>query len=138
MFKSRRTASSAWGTRLCMRRRYEILWLTWKAYGLLIRLYPPDLREVYGDEMREVFRLQTLDAYEKGALELLRVLECAVVELFTCALPSWAQSPGAIVGATSLVTTSVIFLPLLWALQNPIALQHLGREISRGVFQAVR
>lgn len=116
----------------------RILWLTWKAYSLVIWLYPRDLREMHGDEMREVFRRQTLDAYEEGALELFRVLECATLELFTCALPLRAQSPAAIVGATSLLSASVVFLPLLWALHNPIALKHLADSSVALLSQGMR
>lgn len=116
----------------------KILWLTWKAYSLMIWLHPPDLRKMHGDEMREVFRRQTLDSYEEGAFELLRVLECATVELFTYALPLRAQSPAAIVGATSLLSASMIFLSLLWALHHPIAVKHLGDDVCRAVFQALR
>lgn len=116
----------------------RLLRLIWKAYSLSARLYPADLREMHRDEMRDAFRCQTLDAYEKGSFELLRVLGCATVELFTCALPLRAQSPAAIAGAASLVITSMAFLFLLWALQNPIAVQHLGRDVSRAIFQAMR
>ncbi len=116
----------------------EVLWLAWKAYNLSIWLYPADLRRMHGDEMREAFRRQTLDAYGEGSFELMRVLECVTVELFTCALPLRAQSPAAIAGATSLLVTSAVFLALLWALQNPIALQHLGKDACRAILQAVR
>lgn len=116
----------------------SVLRLIWKAYSLFIWLYPPDLRRMHGNEMREVFRRQTLDAYDEGTIELLRVLESATVELFTCALPLRAQSPAAIVGATSLLSASMFFLSLLWALHNPIALQQLCREVSRAIFQALR
>lgn len=115
----------------------RILGLTWKAYDLLLCLYPPDLVKAHGDEMREVFRRQTVDAYQQGASELLRVLECAAVELLTCALPLRAQSPAAIVGAASLLSASVVFLSLLWALHNPIALKHLGKDVGRAIFQAM-
>lgn len=116
----------------------KVLRLTWEAYRLLICLYPPDLRRMHGDEMREVFRRQTLDAYDEGAFAFLRVLECAAAELFTCALPLRVQSPAAIVGATSFLSASVIFVALLWALNNPIAVQHLGRDFSRAVFHTMR
>ena len=116
----------------------RLLRLIWNAYSLSSWLYPADLRKMHGDEMRDAFRCQTLDAYEKGSFELLRVLGCAAVELFTCALPLRAQSPAAIAGAASLLVTSMAFLSLLWALQNPIEVQHLGKDVSRAILQAMR
>jgi hypothetical protein len=116
----------------------RLLRLIWRVYSLSTWLYPADLRKMHEDEMRDVFRCQTLDAYEKGSFELLRVLGCAMAELFTCALPLRAQSPAAIAGAASLLVTSAAFLFLLWALQNPIAVQRLGKDVNRAILQAMR
>jgi hypothetical protein len=51
------------------------------------------LRETFGDDMSEVFRRQTLDAWREGGWRiLLRVLYCAIAELFTVNLPARAGS----------------------------------------------
>jgi hypothetical protein len=109
-----------------------LLTLCWRAYDVSLRFYPVELREAFGDDMRDVFRQQTRDAWTDGGWRLLaRVLWCAIRELFTEALPIRAGSPVAVAGVSSLVCTSAVFWCLLWAFQNPLAARAVECRLER-------
>ena len=111
---------------------HTLLRLCWRAYDFSLRCYPASLTKAFGADMSEAFRQQTLDAWEEGQwILLLRVLYCAIAELFTEAIPARAASPEAIAGAGSLVCTSAVFWGLLWALRNPLAVKALGDRLPR-------
>lgn len=108
-----------------------LLRLCWRVYDFSLYFYPAELRETFGSDMSEVFRLQTVDAWAEGGVALLlRVVLCGIGELFTAALPARAGSPLLIAGTTSLICTSAVFWCLLWALQNPLALKTLGGRLQ--------
>jgi hypothetical protein len=104
----------------------------WRAYDLSLCFYPRPLRESFGADMNEAFRLQTLDAWHDGQwLMLLRVLGCALAELFTEAFSARAGSPAVIAGIASLACNCAAFWYLLWAFQNPRAVKALGDHLQR-------
>jgi hypothetical protein len=109
-----------------------LLRFCWRAYDIALRFYPQALRESFGPDISEAFRLQTLDAWHEGGwLMLLRVLGCATRELFTEALPARANSPMVIAGIGSFACNCAAFWCLLWAFQNPLAVKALGNHLQR-------
>jgi hypothetical protein len=91
-----------------------------------------------GEEMNEVFRPQTAEAIRTGNGALLRVLARAMLELSTCAIPSRACSTAAIACAGSIVSTSMLFGCLLWALHNPVPLKNMCENLERATVGTVR
>jgi hypothetical protein len=89
-------------------------------------LYPSPFRREFGAEMIAVFEDQ-LDgsAGVKGAIP---VCWYAMKEAATLALPMRATDPAVIAPALSLVATSAMMIPLVWALNNPKALNALARR----------
>jgi hypothetical protein len=111
--------------------------ICWRAYDLSLRLYPAKLRDAFGSEMGEIFRCQTLDAWtERGWAGLLPVVWCGAKEMLTEGVWPLASSPAVLSAATSLVFTSLTFVCLLWALENPLGVKALGDRIQRHITQS--
>ena len=92
-----------------------------QTYGVLVTLYPRDLRLSFADEMTEVFEQQLHDAWdESGMLGFLRVWLCAIQELICVALPAQLAQPIVVVPTLSLISNSFLFLVILRAL-SPLA-----------------
>ena len=89
--------------------------------------------------MREVFRQQTVDAWQDRRWRtLLPVLWCATSEVFTKALPARAASPALLASASSLVFTTAMFWCLLWALTHPLAVKAAERRLQGAVCHPLR
>ena len=92
-----------------------------QTYGVLVALYPRDLRLSFAKEMTEVFDQQLQDAWaESGVLGFLRVWLCAFQELICVALPAQLAQPIVVVPTLSLISNSFLFLVILRAL-SPLA-----------------
>src|SRR3981189_1536678 len=87
------------------------------AFGVLLTLYPRELRRRFAEEMAEVFDQLLLEAWEEdGFLGLLRVWLSVMRELLCVVLPAQLGQPIVIVPTLSLISNSAIFLVLLRAL----------------------
>ena len=92
-----------------------------QTYGLLVILYPRDLRRHFGEEMTEVFDQQLREAWDqRGLAGLLRVWLWAIGELLCVALPAQLAQPIIVVPTLSLISNSFLFLVILRAL-SPLA-----------------
>jgi len=97
--------------------------LSCSVYRTLLVIYPRALRTAFGQEMVEVFGQQIRNAASDGGTwGVLRVWFYALYELFTIALPLQAANTVVIIPMISLISSCVIFLGLLWTLQNPAML----------------
>lgn len=96
-------------------------------YRAHLRLYPARFRELYADEMIDVFRLQLLDQRTSGTrLAMLRTIRYALTECFTVALPERLWDRRIAISSVSLVITAAVFVSLVEMLQN----QALARWVS--------
>ena len=92
-----------------------------RTYGVLLTLYPRDLRLKFAEEMMEVFEKQVEDAWdERGFIGLVQVWLCTIRELLCVALPSQMGQPIFVVPTVSLISNSALFLALLREL-SPLA-----------------
>jgi hypothetical protein len=81
------------------------------AYGLLLLLYPQDLRSRYSGEMKLVFREQLQgELMRRGASGAARVALLAVWEVVSVAAPLQLRNPTVIAAALSIVTSSILVL----------------------------
>ena len=88
-----------------------------QTYGILVILYPRDLRLAFAQEMTEVFDQQLHEAWdESGLTGFLRVWLYALGELLFVALPAQLAQPVVVVPTLSLISNSFLFLVILRAL----------------------
>jgi hypothetical protein len=81
-----------------------LLRLNARAYGIVLLLYPADLRREFGLEMRELFGEDLADGWRNsGAAGVLRVWWCAVCEILRIAIPGQMENPAFAVPAISFV-----------------------------------
>ena len=81
-------------------------------FRFTVGLYPPELRERFGDEMELVLEEMLRDAWrDSGFLGAMRVWRSALVELLTVALPS-RLAPVA-VPALAMATALVWFIGMI-------------------------
>jgi hypothetical protein len=98
-------------------------------YRMLLFVYPKQFRHNFGAEMHMVFGEQLRTAREhKDWLELLTIWRYALKDLLTVGLPMRSTDPLTVVAVLSVAVTSTVFIPLFWALQNPLALNTLARN----------
>lgn len=99
-------------------------------YAVLLRLYPPEIRQRWELEMEETFALQVDDAWqERGFGGVTRVWYGGLAELLQIALPLQVIRPAVVVPMVSIAGNAALFWSLTWALQNSLALNALGRSL---------
>ena len=92
-------------------------------YRLILVLYPPDVRRVYGGEMADTFAQQLAEAWEENrAAGVIQVWWLALLELPAIALPRQLARRALIIPVVSLIGTSTLFFSLVWALQHSLVL----------------
>lgn len=96
-------------------------------YRILLRLFPADLRTVYGDEMANIFGHLIRDEYQhRGSRGVARVSARAYGEFFTVALPRHLTSDWLISATLSLVITSGVLGSLVGVMmQRVVIFQHV-------------
>ena len=95
-------------------------------YETSLLLYPPALRRRFGRDMADVFTLQLNDALaRRSGVDAARVCFRAFAELLSVAMPNLVTNPALIVPVVSVLTTSVIYSSLSWALENPLRLNSI-------------
>jgi hypothetical protein len=69
-----------------------------KSYRVLLFLYPPNLRDEFGDEMTWVFAEELACAWQQRhrVFRVLQVWFCALAEVISIAFPSWIANPAII------------------------------------------
>jgi hypothetical protein len=99
-------------------------------YAVLLRLYPLEFRQRWAEEMAETFALQVEDAWqERGFAGITRIWYRGLAEVFQVAFPLQVVRPAVVVPVVSIAGNTVIFWSLIWALQNSLALNALGRSL---------
>lgn len=98
-------------------------------YGILLRLFPADLRHTWGREMLRIFEELLHDEYSRhGARGVACVSARAFGEFFTVALPRHLVSDWLISASLSLVITSgVLGLLVGIMMRRVIVLDHVVR-----------
>ena len=93
--------------------------LSGRVFACMILLYPPEFRRQFASEMRSVFEAELHDAWHaRHLVGLTEIWLLALRELLTVALPMQLQSTPVVASAASLVGTPVLYLFLLWALED--------------------
>lgn len=89
------------------------------AFRLVLRCYPAEFRERFGEEMAEVFLAQLRqEDRERGVLGVLRVSLVAASEIFTAAIPQHLQNPSLIAAALSLIGSFALCAAFLRAVSR--------------------
>lgn len=91
-------------------------------YRILLRLYPADLRERWGEEMVDTFALQLDDGWFDA-------WSCALTELLRVALPLQARRDGVVIPVVALAGSGTLLFALTWALGNSIAMLSLYHRL---------
>src|SRR4029077_20987188 len=92
-------------------------------YRLILVLYPPDVRRVYGSEMADTFDQQLAGAWEENRVAgVIQVWWYALLELPAIALTRQLARPALIIPVVSLIGASTLFFSLVWALQHSLVL----------------
>jgi len=93
------------------------------AYRLILVLYPPEVRRVFGAEMTDTFAQQLAGAWEENRLSgVIQVWLTALLELPAIALPRQLARPLLFIPVVSLLGTSTLFFSLVWALEHSLVL----------------
>jgi hypothetical protein len=101
-----------------------------RAYVILLRLYPAEIRQRWEHEMAETFAFLVEDTWhERGIAGVARIWYRGLAELFQIALPLHVVRPTVVVPVISIAGNTAIFWSLIWALQNSLALKALGRSL---------
>src|SRR5689334_23545795 len=101
-----------------------------RAYVILLRLYPPEIRQRWEHEMAETFAFLVEDTWqERGIAGVTRIWYRELAELFQIALPLQVVRPTVVAPVISIASNMAIFWGLIWALQNSLALKALGRSL---------
>jgi hypothetical protein len=78
-------------------------------YRVLLWLYPPELRHVYGNDMADVFNRLLWSEWRSRGMRGVAAVGCrAIGEVFTIAIPSQLVSDWAIATGLSLVINSAV------------------------------
>jgi hypothetical protein len=97
---------------------------------ILLRLYPPEIRQRWEYEMAETFALLVEDTWrERGIAGVTRIWYRGLAELFQVALRLQVVRPVVVVPVISIAGNTAIFWSLIWGLQNSLALNALGRSL---------
>jgi hypothetical protein len=97
--------------------------LSGAVYRWILLLYPPDVRRTFGDEMADTFAQQLADAWEENRLaSVIQVWWLALLELPAIALPRQLRRPALFIPVASLLSTTTIFVSLVWALEHSLVL----------------
>jgi hypothetical protein len=92
-------------------------------YGVLLRLFPADLRTVYGGEMANIFSHLVHDEYRRrGAVGVACVSARAFGEFFTVALPRHLASDWLISASLSLIITSSVLGLLVGVMMSRVVI----------------
>jgi hypothetical protein len=89
------------------------------AYGLLLALYPKELRQRFGEDMMQVFADQMCGEWQRrGVIGVVRVWFTSGWEVISVAAPLQLRNPVVIAAAFSLVSSSVLFLAFFRAVSR--------------------
>ncbi len=96
---------------------------------MLVAVYPVEFRRRFGQEMNTVFRDQMLAARTTGEwLEMLLIWKYALRDVITVALPLRLTDSLTMAAVLSASVTPVLFLSLIWSLENSLVIRSLFRR----------
>ena len=105
-----------------------------RVYRCLVHCYPGEFRRRFGAEMADTFEQQLTRLWnEDGFIGFLLAWSMAARELLRIALPGQAARPGVAIPVLSAALAAAVWMPLVWALSNPLALFTWYHHITGGV-----
>ena len=105
-----------------------------RVYRYLVLCYPSEFRARYGDEMADTFEQQLAEVWQdRGLAGLSLAWSIASLELIRIALPGQVTRPGVAIPMLSALLAGAIWLPLVWALSNPLALFYWYHQVTSGM-----
>jgi len=103
--------------------------LSLRLHAILVAVYPVEFRRKFGREMNTVFRDQMLAARQSGGwLETLLVWTYALRDVITVGLPLRLTDSLTMAAILSASVTPLVFVSLIWSLENPLAIRGLFRR----------
>jgi hypothetical protein len=103
--------------------------LSLRVHAILLAVYPVEFRHRFGQEMNTVFRDQMLAAREAGGwLETLLVWKYELRDVITVGLPLRLTDSLTMAAILSASITPLVFLSLIWSLENSLAVGSLFRR----------
>ena len=100
-----------------------------RMHALLVAVYPVEFRRRFGQEMNTVFREQMLAARKTGEwLEALLIWKYALRDAIIVGLPLRLTDSLTIASILSASITPLIFISLIWSLENSLAIRSLFRR----------
>jgi hypothetical protein len=103
--------------------------LSLRIHAILLAVYPVEFRRRFGREMNIVFRDQMLAAGTAGGwLETLLIWKYALQDVLTVGLPLRLTDSLTMAAILSASVTPVVFLSLIWSLENSLAVGSLFRR----------
>jgi hypothetical protein len=102
-------------------------WL--RLHSILVAVYPDEFRRRFGQEMNTVFREQMLAASKTGEwLETLLIWKYALRDVLVVGLPLRLTDSSTRAAILSASITPVVFVSLVWSLENSLAVRSLLRR----------
>jgi hypothetical protein len=98
-------------------------------HAILVAVYPAEFRRRFGEEMNTAFRDQMLAARTTGGwLEALLIWKYALRDVITVGLPLRLTDSLTMAAILSASVTPLVFLSLIWSLENSLAIRSLFRR----------
>lgn len=100
-----------------------------RMHAILVAVYPVEFRRRFGREMNTVFRDQMVAARKTGEwLETLLIWKYALRDVITVGLPLRLTDSLTMAAILSASITPLVFLSLIWSLENSLAIRSLFRR----------
>ena len=108
-----------------------LLNLSLRMHAVLVAVYPLEFRQKFGQEMEAIFRDQMLDARQTGKwLETLLIWKYVLQDAIAVGVPLRLSDSLTMAAILSASITPLVFLSLMWSLENSLAICSLFRRVG--------